>query len=89
MAKEKINMDKIAKEIEKIKKVFKGSEKNPCRVIIFNKDCEWENRAYPVLSIAMAVCADFWTNKGAYAVEAFHLDDNGMIAVDYHALRNF
>ena len=41
------------------------------------------------MSIAMAVCADFWTNKGAYAVEAFHLDDNGMIAVDYHALRNF
>ena len=89
MAKEKINMDKIVKEIEKIKKDFKGSEKNPYRVIIFNKDCEWECRAYPVLSIAMAVCADFWTNKGAYAVEGFHLDDKGNIVVDYHAIRNF
>lgn len=89
MAKEKINMDKIVKEIEKIKKNFKGSEKNPYRVIIFNQACEWEHRAYPVLSLAMAVCADFWTNKGAYAVEGFHLDDKGNIVVDYHALRNF
>lgn len=89
MAKEKINMDKIVKEIEKIKKDFKGSERNPYRVIIFNKDCELERRAYSVLSLAMAVCADFWTNKGAYAVEGFHLDDKGNIVVDYHALRNF
>ena len=89
MATEKINMDKIAKEIEKIKKNFKGSGKNPYCVIIFTKDCEWEHRAYPVLSLAMAVCADFWTNKGAYAVEGFHLDDEGKIVVDYHALRNF
>ena len=63
MAKAKIDLDKIAKEIEKIKKNFKGSEKNPYRVIIFNQACEWEHRAYPVLSLAMAVCADFWTNK--------------------------
>lgn len=89
MAKEKINMDKIVKEIEKIKKDFKGSERNPYRVIIFNKDCEWERRAYPVLSIARAVCADSWTNKGAYAVEGFHLDDDNKIVVDYHGLRNF
>lgn len=89
MEKKQIDIDKIVKEIEKIKKNFKGSEKNPYRVIIFNKDCEWEHRAYPVLSIAMAVCADFWTNKGAYAVEGFHLDDEGKIVVDYHALRNF
>ena len=89
MAKAKIDMDKIAKEIEKIKKNFKGSENNPYRVIIFNKDCEWEHRAYPVGALAMAVCADFWTNKGAYAVEGFHLDDKGNIVVDYHAIRNF
>lgn len=89
MAKEKINMDKIEKEIEKIKKDFKGSEKNPYRVIIYNQNCEWENRAYPVLTVARAVCADIWTNKGAYAVEGFHLDDEEKIVVDYHALRNF
>lgn len=89
MKKKRIDIDKIVKEIEKVKKIFKGSEKNPYRVIIINKDCEGEHRAYPVLSIAMAVCADFWTNKGAYAVEGFHLDDKGNIVVDYHALRNF
>lgn len=89
MEKKQIDIDKIVKEIEKIKKDFKGSKKNPYRVIILNKDCEWEHRAYPVLTLAMAVCADSWTNKGAYAVEGFHLDDKGNIAVDYHALRNF
>lgn len=89
MEKKQIDIDKIVKEIENVKKNFNGSEKNPYRVIIFNKDCEWEHRAYPVLSIAMAVCADFWTNKGAYAVDGFHLDDKGNIVVDYHALRNF
>lgn len=89
MVKEKINMEKITKEIEKIKKNFNGSEKNPYRVIIVNNNCEWENRAYPVLPLARAVCAEFWTNKGAYAVEGFHVDDKGKIVVDYHALRNF
>lgn len=90
MAEGKINMDKIAGEIEKIKKNFKGIKKNPYYVvIIYNKNCEWEHRAYPVLSLARAVCVDFWTNKGAYAVEGFHLDDKGNIVVDYHALRNF
>lgn len=89
MEKKQIDIDKIVKEIEKIKKDFKCSEKKTYRVIIFNKDCEWEHRAYPVLSLTMAVCADFWANKGAYAVEGFHLDDKGSIVVDYHALRNF
>ena len=48
-----------------------------------------ERRGYPTLELTIAVCKDYWTNKGICAVEAFHLDDKGKIAVDYHALRNF
>lgn len=86
---EKIDINEIASQIEKIKKEFKGSSNNPYRVLIYNKDHALEHRAYPVLSLALEVCKDAWTNKGAYAVEAFHLDSKGNIVVDYHAIRNF
>lgn len=85
----KIDINEIASQIEKIKKEFKSSSNNPYRVLIYNKDHELEHRAYPVLSLALEVCKDAWTNKGAYAVEAFHLDAEGNIVVDYHAIRNF
>jgi len=82
-------IDDIIKEIEEIKKEFKGNKINPYCVLAFNYAGVMERRGYPTLELTNAVCKDYWTNKGICAVEAFHLDDEGKIAVDYHALRNF
>ena len=82
-------IDEILKEIEEIKKEFKGNERNPYCVLAFNYAGVMERRGYPTLELTIAVCKDYWTNKGICAVEGFHLDDEGKIAVDYHALRHF
>ena len=82
-------IDNIVKEIAEIKKEFKGNKINPYCVLAFNYGGVMERRGYPTLELTIAVCKDYWTNKGICAVEAFHLDDDGKIAVDYHALRNF
>ena len=82
-------IDDITKEIEKIKKEFKGNEINPYCVLAFNYAGVMERRGYPTLELTIAVCKDYWINKGICTVEAFHLDDKGKITVDYHALRNF
>lgn len=89
MAKKQIDIDEIAKKIEEIKKEYKGNAKNPYCVLAFNYAGVMERRGYPILELTIAVCKDYWTNKGICAVEAFHLDDKGSIVVDYHALRNF
>lgn len=82
-------IDNIIKEIEEIKKEFKGNKINPYCVLAFNYAGVMERRGYPTIELTIAVCKDYWTNKGICAVEAFHLDDEGKIVVDYHALRNF
>lgn len=82
-------IDNIIKEIEEIKKEFKGNKINPYCVLAFNYAGVMERRGYPTLELTIAVCKDYWINKGICAVEAFHLDGEGKIVVDYHALRNF
>lgn len=82
-------IDNIIKEIEEIKKEFKGNEINPYCVLAFNYAGVMERRGYPTLELTIAVCKDYWTNKGVCAVEGFHLDDGNKIVVDYHGLRNF
>ena len=82
-------IDEIIKKIKETKKEFKGNKINPYCVLAFNYAGVMERRGYSTLEQTIAVCKDYWTNKGICAVEAFHLDDDGKIAVDYHALRNF